>query len=168
MSRTTAMKGNPLELVGPELRPGDKAPDFRLVGKDLREVALPDYKGTWLILSVIPSIDTSVCAMQTRRFNDEVRRISDNTKILTVSCDLPFALSRFCEEYHITIPYGSDHREASFGAAYGTLIQPLRLESRAVFLVDPEGIVRYVEYVPDMGNAPDFDRVLSAVRELAR
>jgi thiol peroxidase len=168
MPRTTTMKGNPLELAGPELKPGDKAPDFRLVGKDLKETTLSDFRGNWLLLSVIPSIDTSVCAMQTRRFNDEVRRLSDNIRILTVSCDLPFALARFCEEYHIVIPFGSDHRDAAFGAAYGTLIQPLRLESRAVFLVDPEGIIRYVEYVPEMGNAPDYDRVLGAMRELAR
>lgn len=166
MPRTVTMKGNPLELEGPELRPGDRAPDFRLHGKDLSEVTLGDFTGKAVILSVVPSLDTGVCAMQTKRFNEEASRLPDSVRILTVSCDLPFAQARFCGANDITIPTASDHRDVSFGRAYGTLIPSLRIECRALFVVDASGTIRHAEYVPEVTNEPNYDAALSVARSL--
>ncbi|GMV36620.1 MAG: putative thiol peroxidase [Fimbriimonadales bacterium] len=166
MARTVTMKGNPLELEGPELRAGDRAPEFRLHAKDLSDVTLRDFEGRVLLLSVVPSLDTGVCAMQTKRFNEEAAKLPDSVRILTVSCDLPFAQARFCGENDIAIPTASDHRDVSFGKAYGTLIPSLRIECRALFVVDPTGTIRHAEYVPELTNEPNYDAALSVVRSL--
>lgn len=168
--RTVTMRGTPLPLVGPELRVGDRAPDFRLIQRGpegLREITWDDFEGKNVILSVVPSLDTPVCEKQTIRFNDEVISLPSNVEVLTVSMDLPFAQARFCSEKGThQIQTASDHRTAEFGQSYGVLIEPLRLLARAVFVVDVNRQIRYVEYVPEVTDQPDYDRVLAAAREL--
>ncbi len=166
--RTLLFKGNPVPVAGPELKAGDKAPEFRLHQRTpdgLRDVTLADYAGKTLILSVVPSLDTPVCEMQTLRFNEAVESLPGNVKVLTVSMDLPFAQARFCSEKGTDrIETASDHRDASFGLAYGTLLEPLRLEARAVFVVGPDGILKHVQYVPEVTDEPDYDAALAAVQ----
>lgn len=159
--------GNPLTLVGKELKSGDQAPDATLVKRDLSTVKLSDYFGKVLLISVVPSLDTGVCSAQTKRFNEEASQLPDSVRVLTVSMDLPFAQKRFCSAENIDkIEVLSDHREASFGQSYGTLVKELRIESRAVFVIDPQGVIRYVEYVPEITNHPNYDAALQAVRAL--
>ncbi len=169
--RTVKMRGTPLPLRGPELHVGDRAPDFCLIQRGpegLREITWEDFEGKNVILSVVPSLDTPVCERQTVRFNDEVISLPANVEVLTVSMDLPFAQARFCTEKGThQIQTASDHRTAEFGESYGVLIEPLRLLARAVFLVDTNRQIRYVEYVPEVTEQPDYDRILAAVRELS-
>ncbi len=169
--RTVKMRGAVLPLVGPELSVGDRAPDFTLIqrGPDgLREITWADFDGKCVILSVVPSLDTPVCERQTIRFNDEVISLPANVEVLTVSMDLPFAQARFCSEKGThQVQTASDHRTAEFGTAYGVLIEPLRLLARAVFVVDADRQIRYVQYVPEITEQPDFEPVLAVVRELA-
>lgn len=169
MERTNAVTflGNPLTLVGKELKPGDPAPDATVIKQDLTPVNIHDYKGHTLLISVVPSIDTGVCSEQTKRFNEAASQLPDSVKVVTVSMDLPFAQKRFCGAENIDkIEVLSDHREGAFGQAYGVLVKELRILSRAVFVVDPQGIIRYVEYVPEITNHPNYDAALQAVREL--
>jgi thiol peroxidase len=166
--RTLLFKGNPVPVAGPELKAGDRAPDFRLhqrTADGLRDVTLADFAGKTLIISVVPSLDTPVCEMQTLRFNKELASLPDNVAVLTVSMDLPFAQARFCSEKGTDrIETASDHRDGSFGLAYGTLLEPLRLEARAVFVVGPDGVLKHVQYVPEVTSEPDYDAVLAAIR----
>lgn len=168
--RTVKMRGTPLPLAGPELHVGDRAPEFKLIQRGpegLREITWNDFEGKNVILSVVPSLDTPVCEKQTVRFNDEVISLPSSVEVLTVSMDLPFAQARFCSEKGThQIQVASDHRTAEFGTAYGVLIEPLRLLARAVFVVDTSRTIRYVEYVPEVTDQPDYDRVLAAAREL--
>jgi len=169
MERANAVtfKGTPLTLVGPELKPGDPAPDATLINQDLQTVHLKDYFGKVLLISAVPSLDTGVCSAQTRRFNEVATQLPGSVRLLTVSMDLPFAQKRFCGEANIDkIEVLSDHREASFGQAYGTLIKELRLNTRAVFVIDPSGIIRYAEYVPEITQHPNYEAVLNALRAL--
>lgn len=159
--------GNPLTLVGNALKPGDPAPDATVIRQDLTPVNIHDFKGKVLLISVVPSLDTGVCSAQTKRFNEEAANLPDSVKVLTISMDLPFAQKRFCSAENIDkIEVLSDHREGAFGQAYGTLVKELRVLSRAVFVVDPQGIVRYVEYVPEITSHPNYDAALQAVRAL--
>jgi thioredoxin-dependent peroxiredoxin len=166
--RTVTMRGTSLPLAGPELHPGDTAPDFKLVqrgSEGLKDVSLADYEGKTLILSVVPSLDTPVCERQTLRFNDEVLSLPADVEVLTVSMDLPFAQARFCMDKGAhQVQTASDHRDAAFGHAYGTLIEPLRLECRAVFVVGPDGKLRHAQYVPEVTDLPDYDAALAAAR----
>jgi len=169
MERPNAVtfRGEPLTLVGNELKPGDPAPDATVIRQDLTPVNIHAYKGHTLLISVVPSIDTSVCSAQTKRFNEEAANLPESVKVLTISMDLPFAQKRFCGAENIDkIEVLSDHREGAFGQAYGTLVKELRILSRAVFVVDPQGIIRYVEYVPEITNHPNYEAALNAVREL--
>ncbi len=156
----------PKTLVGPELKPGDRAPAFRLSkGKDT--ISSEQFAGKPLVISVIPSIDTGVCSRQTRRFNEEAAKLGDAVNILTVSADLPFAQRRWCGAEGIDkVIMGSDYLDMNFGDAYGTHIKEIRLESRAVFVVDAEGIIRHVEYVLISGQEPNYDAALAALKEL--
>ncbi len=167
--RTTLMRGNPLPLTGPELKVGDAAPDFRLHHRSpdgLKELTLADYEGKTLMLNVVLSVDTPICEMQSKRFNEEVISLPASVEVLTVSMDLPFAQARFCSEKQVHhLQLASDHREAAFGAAYGVLIESLRLLSRAVFVVGPDRTLRYVEYVPEVTDQPNYDAALAVVRE---
>ena len=161
-------KGNPLTLIGSEVKVGAKAPDFQVLAQDLTPVTLASVTGKTLLISVVPSLDTPVCDAQTRRFNEEAAKLP-NVEILTVSMDLPFAQKRWCGASGISrVKVVSDHKDASFGKAYGVLIKELRLLSRSIFLVDGSGTVRYVEYVPEVTSHPNYDAALAATRQLAK
>lgn len=158
-------KGNPVTLVGEEVKVGDQAPDFKVIANDLSEVTLSDSKGHVRIISVVPSIDTGVCDAQTRRFNEEAAKL-ENVKILTISMDLPFAQKRWCGANGIeNVQLLSDHRDASFGQAYGVLIKELRLLTRAVFVVDSSDKVTYVEYVGEATNHPNYEAAIEAAKK---
>ena len=161
-------KGNPLTLVGPEVKIGSQAPDFSVLAQDLSPVTLSTVKGKTLLLSVTPSLDTPVCDAQARRFNQEAAKLP-GVEILNISMDLPFAQKRWCGAAGIDrVKVLSDHKEASFGRAYGTLIKELRLLTRAIFVVDGGGTVRYVEYVPKVTSHPNYDAALAAVKQLTK
>jgi thiol peroxidase len=161
------MKGRPLTIIGQEIRLENLAPDIELIDNDLSPVRLLTYKGKICVIVTVPSLDTSVCDLETRRFNQEAADLGDDVRILAVSMDLPFAQKRWCGaagvDKVITL---SDHREASLGLAFGVLIKELRLLARAVFILDRDGIVRYIQIVKEVGNEPDYDAVLKAVRNL--
>ena len=160
----TTMRGNPLTLVGPELKVGDKAPDFKLVDNSLKNVSLADTGHNVRIISVVPSLDTPVCDAQTKRFNEEAAKLP-GVDILTVSMDLPFAQKRWCGAFGVDkVKMLSDHRDGSFGSNYGTLIKDLRIESRAIFVLDPNNTIRHVEYVKEVAEHPNYDTALSAAR----
>jgi thioredoxin-dependent peroxiredoxin len=158
--------GNPLTLVGTMVKEGEQAKDFTVLANDLKPHKLSDYDGKIRIISVVPSIDTGVCAEQTRRFNAEAAKL-DNVVILTISCDLPFALGRFCAAEGIDkVITLSDHKETEFGLKYGFLIGELRLLSRGIVVVDKSGIIRYVEYVKEITTHPDYNKALEALKNL--
>jgi thioredoxin-dependent peroxiredoxin len=157
-------KGNPMTLIGPEIKVGDTAPNFKVLTNGLEEVGLDNYKGKTLILSVAPSLDTGVCAEQTRRFDKEVANLPAGIEVLTISVDLPFAQKRFCGAENIKISTLSDHREMSFGNAYGTHIKELRLETRSLFVVGKDGKIKHVEYVKEVTTHPDYDKALAAAK----
>lgn len=157
----------PRTLVGPELKAGDPAPDFVLLNNKLKEVRRSDFAGKPLLISVVPSLDTSVCSMQSVRFEQEAINLGDALAVITVSADLPFAQARWCGEHDAkNSQFLSDHRDMSFGAAYGTYLPDFRIESRAVFVVDKDGVVRYAEYVPVAGSQPDYVAALEAVQSV--
>ena len=161
------MKGNPITLMGTEPQVGDKAPDFVAIDNDLSPVSFDSFRGKVCIVSSVPSLDTPVCDMETRRFNDEAGRLEDDVEILTISMDLPFAQKRWCGAAGVDkVQTLSDHRDAAFGQAYGVLIKGLRLLARAVFVVDKEGTIRYMELVKEIASEPDYESVLTAVKEL--
>jgi thiol peroxidase len=158
------MKGNPLTLLGNEVKVGDVAPDFEVVDNGLKPVKFSSYRGKVCIVSAVPSLDTPVCDMETRRFNSEATKLGDEVVVLTISMDLPFAQARWCGAAGVTkVVTLSDHRDAAFGAAYGVLIKGLRLLARAVFVVDRSGMVRYLELVKEVTTEPKYDAALEAV-----
>jgi len=162
------IKGNPLTLVGPELKVGDKAPEFNVVDKELKDVGLKDFIGKVKLISVTPSLDTPVCDMQARRFNQEAAGLPEDVVVLNISMDLPFAISRFCTTAGIDmVKTLSDHRDASFGTAYGVLTKELRLLARSIFIIDREDTIRYIEIVPELTNHPDYDKALDMVKRIA-
>jgi thiol peroxidase len=157
-------KGGPLTLLGPEIKVGDTAPAFKVLTNGLQEATLDQYKGKTLILSVAPSLDTPVCAEQTRRFNKETASLPAGIEVLTITADLPFAQGRFCGGEGIKITTLSDHRDMSFGDAYGTHIKELRLEARALFVIGKDGKVKHVEYVKEVTTHPDYDKALQVAK----
>ncbi len=162
------MKGNPLTLLGDEVNIDRKAPDFVAVDNSLSPVKLSSYLGKTCILSSVPSLDTPVCATETRKFNEEANRLGPDILVFTISMDLPFAQKRWCGAEGITkVQTLSDHREASFGLAYGVLIKELRLLARAVFLVDRQGILRYQQLVKEVTNEPDYDAIWNEMKKLS-
>ena len=163
----TTLKGKPLTLIGPELKVGDKAPDFEVVDVKLSAVNLAETGKAVRIISVVPSLDTPVCDAQTKRFNDEAAKLP-GVEIITVSMDLPFAQSRWCGAFGVDrVKMLSDHRSGSFGASYGTLIKELRIECRAIFLVDQDNVIRHAQYVKEVGDFPDYEAALNVARSLA-
>src|ERR1700728_2049742 len=163
----TTLKGNPLTVLGPELKTGQKAPDFQAIDDGLKPANLASTGHGVRIFSVVPSLDTPVCDAQTKRFNEEAGKLPD-VKIYTISMDLPFAQKRWCGAYGVDhVKMVSDHRDGSFGKAYGTLIKDLRILSRAIFVVDPSNKLRYVEYVKEVGDHPDYEAALSAAKAAA-
>ena len=166
MGRTCTLKGNSIALEGPELAVGSQAPDVALKRSLAESVMLSELPGKAKILSVVPSLDTPVCALQTKRFNEAAAEM-DDVDFYTISCDLPTAQARFCgaegidqERLHVL----SDHQEVAFGKAFGTLIPDLRILCRAVFVLDAGGTIRYAEYVPEVADHPDYDAVLECAR----
>jgi len=167
MDRATTMRGNPLALEGPQLKPGDKAPDFSAVNDALQPVDLAGTGKNVRIFSVVPSLDTPVCDAQTKRFNEEAAKLP-NVEIFTVSMDLPFAQKRWCGNFGIDkIKMLSDHKSGSFGEHYGTLIKDMRIESRAIFVLDKDDTINYVEYVKEVADHPNYEAALSAARSLS-
>lgn len=157
-----------MTLVGPELKVGDKAPDFEVVDGTLQPVSLDKTGKTVRIFSVLPSLDTPVCDMQTKRFNTEASKLPD-VKIYTISMDLPFAQKRWCDAFAVdNVKMLSDHRSGSFGSAYGTLIKEWRVESRAIFVVDRDNTIQHAEYVKEVADHPNYDAALTKARELSK
>ncbi len=158
--------GNPLTLLGTTVSVGDTAPDFTVLDNDLKPVSLGDFEGKTLVIASVPSIDTAVCAMETHKFNAEAGNLGDDVKVLTISMDLPFAQKRYCAAEGIdNVITLSDHRDASFGTAYGVLIKELRLLARFVFIVDKTGVIRYKQIVEEVSTEPDYEDVLRALKE---
>jgi len=165
--RTVAFKGNPITLIGPELKAGDKAPNFTLNKNLLEEVTLQDYAGKIKLISVVPSLDTGVCDAQTRRFNEEASKLGENVVILTVSADLPFAQARWCGAAGIDkVVTLSDYKSNSFAEAYGVLIKEFRLDMRAVFVIDANDTITYVEVLSEMTEHPNYENAIAAVQAL--
>ena len=169
MSRSGAItfKGTPLTLAGNEVKAGQAAPDFKVFYFEggLKPITLADVKGKPTIISVVPSLDTAVCAMQTKKFNDQLGALGDKINALTVSLDLPFAMNRFCGAENIkNMRVGSDYQDRNFGENWGTLIEELKIECRAVFVLDPNGKVLHAEYVGEVTSEPDYDAAMEALR----
>ncbi len=161
------MKGNPLTLLGAEIKAGDKAPDFSSLLGAGEKATLSAFAGKVKIFNVVVSVDTPVCDSQTKRFGEEIKSLPDGVEVITVSMDLPFAQARYIKDARIEgVSCVSDHREASFGKSYGVLIKENRLLARAVFVVDENDVVRHAEYVREIVNEPDYEAVLNAVKSL--
>ncbi|MHA6260671.1 thiol peroxidase [Sporosarcina sp. CAU 1771] len=166
MAKVT-FQNNPVTLLGTKISVGDSAPGFTVLANDLSPVTIEDSSGKVRLISVIPSIDTGVCSQQTRNFNKEATSLGEDVQILTISCDLPFALAKWCGAEGIeAVQTLSDHKDLSFGEAYGTVIEELRLLTRSVFVVDKEDKVTYVEYVSEVTDHPDYEKAIAAVKEL--
>jgi len=161
--------GNPLTLVGDEIKVGAPAPDVELLDNDLNPVKLSAYRGKVLVIASVPSLDTPVCDMETRRFNDEAANLGPDIELVTISMDLPFAQKRWCGAAGVkNLQTLSDHRQADFGQAFGVLIKELRLLARAVFIVDRKGTVQYVQTVKEVTNEPNYEEVLQALNTVAK
>src|ERR1700678_3613386 len=168
MERQTTLRGNAQPLAGPELKTGDPAPDFHAVDDSLKPLDLAGTGQNVRIFSVVPSLDTPVCDAQTKRFNEEATKLT-GVEIYTVSMDLPFAQKRWCGNFGIDkIKMLSDHRSGSFGEQYGTLIKDMRIESRAIFVLDKDNTIKYVEYVKEVADFPNYEAALAAARSLAK
>lgn len=160
-------QGNPLTALGPKLGVGEKAPDFELLANDLSPVKLSSSSSKVRLISVVPSLDTPVCDIQTRKFNEQLDTFGGRVVGYTVSADLPFAQARWCGAAGVkSMKTLSDHRDMAFGDAYGTHIKELRLESRAVFVLDPKGIIQHAQYVKEITQQPDYDAVLALLKRL--
>lgn len=167
MSRTLLMENNPLDVIGAEVKIGDKAVDFTVLNQAMEAVKLSDFSGKKIILSVFPSIDTGVCATQTRKFNEIAAGLGDDVVILTVSVDLPFAIGRFCGAEGIAnVITTSDHLATDFGQKYGFLLPQLRLLARGIVVIDQDMVIKHVEYVPEITNEPNYDAALEVLKGL--
>lgn len=160
------LKGNPVTLIGNELKVGEKAPDFRALNIALEEETLGKFKNKIKLVASVPSLDTPVCDTEIKRFNDEVASLSKDIAIIFISMDLPFAQKRFCQAFDIkNVKTLSDHRNADFGEKYGVLIKELRLLARAIFIIDKEDKIRYIELVPEISSPPDYEKALVALKK---
>lgn len=167
MARTVTFKGNTLHLAGEAVKTGQPAPDFSVhyFEGSLKPITLADLKGKPAIISVVPSLDTGVCKIQTKKFNEELGALKDKINALTVSLDLPFAMNRFCGAESITnMRVGSDYLDRNFGKAYGMLIEELKLLARGVVVLDAAGKVVYAETVPEVTSEPNYEAALSALK----
>lgn len=166
MERTGVItfKGNPMTLIGPDVKVGDAAPDFTVVDNGLQPVKLSDFRGQVVIISAVPSLDTPVCELQTKTFNEKAAQLK--AKVLTVSLDLPFAQKRFCSSFNIDgVLCLSDYKDRSFANAFGLLIEELALITRAVFVIDPQGVIAYKEIVKEVTEHPDYEQVIEAAKK---
>ena len=169
MSRTVTLKGNPLTLEGTELTVGQAAPVVTLKKNLVEDISLSEFAGKVRIYSVVPSVDTPICALQTKRFNEEAGNLP-NIEFITISCDLPVALARFCGAENIDperVHALSDHMNTQFGKAYGTLVADLRVLSRALFVIGADDKIAHVEYVPEIAEHPNYDAALDCAKSLA-
>lgn len=167
-TRTITRRGKPLTLMGTVPQVGEAAPDFTVLDRQSQEVRLSHYAGKIKVISVTPSLDTPVCDVQLRRFNSEAANLPADVVVLNISMDLPFAIERFCVAAGIERAIAlSDHREGSFGTAFGVLIKELRLLARAVFILDRDDRVRYVQIVPELSEHPDYEAALRSLKEMA-
>ena len=161
------MDGRPMFLIGDEKKAGDKAPSFNVVSQAMEDTSSDQFNGKVRIISVFPSVDTPVCSRQNKRFNKEVAGMGDDVVVLSISVDLPFAQKRFCDVEGIKNAFVySDYNGLDFGTKYGFVIEQLRLLSRGVVVIDKEGIIRYIEYVPEVTDEVDFEKALETVRSL--
>jgi len=161
------MKGEPLTLTGKRVKVGDLAEDFEVVANDLSAVKFSSFRGKVCLISSVPSLDTGVCDIQTRKFNEQAKALADDVVVLTISMDLPFAQGRWCGAAEVeNVQTLSDHRKAQFGNAFGVLIKELRLLARAVFVVNKDGVVRYIQIVDELTNEPDYEAALKTTKEL--
>ncbi len=159
--------GNPLTLVGDEVEVGSRGPDVELLDNDLNPVKLSSYLGKILVIASVPSLDTPVCDIETRRFNDEAANLAPDIQLVTISMDLPFAQKRWCGAAGVSrVKTLSDHRKADFGMAYGVLIKELRLLARTIFILDREGMLQYVQLVKELTNEPNYEEILQALNKL--
>jgi thiol peroxidase len=164
-SGVVTMKGNPMTLVGEQVQVGQPAPDVELTAVDLSGKKISDYQGKVLIISTIPSIDTSTCNVQSHRFNDEATGLGDDVAIVTVSVDLPFASKRWCGDLdNVNIEFLSDYKTHDFGTAYGLRVKELGLITRSVTVVDKAGTVVYHRIVPEIADEPNYDDALAAAK----
>lgn len=164
-NNAVAFMGKPMTLLGPEIKTGQQAPDFTVLSTSLEAVKLSDHAGKVRIISVVPSVDTAVCDLQTRRFNEEAAKLNGIT-VLSISVDLPFALAKYCAAQGIeNVKTLSDHKDLEFGLNYGFVIEELRLLARGIVVVDKEGVVRHVEYVKEVTEHPDYDKALTVAKE---
>lgn len=168
VKRTVTLQGRPMTLVGEELKPGMPAPDFKVINNDMLPMKFSrTYKNRITVISSVPSLDTPVCDLETRRFNKEAELLGPEISVLTISMDLPFAQKRWCGAAGVkAVQTYSDHQKADFGKAYGVLIKELRLLARAVFIVDKDGLVKYAQIVPEVSKEPDYNEVLTALKAL--
>lgn len=167
MGKNVKMNGVPVTIAGTELKTGDKAPDFTLVNNALEPVKKSDFEGKVLVISCVPSIDTPVCEMETRRFNVEADKLPKDVMVLTVSRDLPFAQARWCAANGVNkVMTVSDYRDFGFARDYGVLLEDLGLLTRAVFVLDKQGVIRYIQFVPEVTQEPDYETVLAEVKKL--
>jgi thiol peroxidase len=161
-----AHRGKPLTLIGPELRVGDKAPEFRMHDKGFNDVHLADSAGHVRFFSVIPSLDTSVCAIQTQKFNEQLAKFENKADLFTVSAELPYNQKRYCSDHNITsLQPLSDHYDMSFANAYGLHIKERRYHARAVIIVDKSDRISYIEVLPDIVQEPDYDKAIAALEK---
>lgn len=167
VANRVTLKGNPVTLTGHEIQIGENAPDCTLIANDLSEVKLSSFKGKKIVLSVVPSLDTPICDLQTKRFNKEAVKLEKDVIILTISMDLPFAQKRWCGATGSDkIRTLSDHRDATFGNAYGVLIKGMRLLSRSIFIIDVRGKIKYKQIVSEIASEPDYDEALAALAKV--
>jgi thiol peroxidase len=165
--QTTKMGGNIITLIGPELKVGERAPNFAVRNTDLFQVTLDDYRGKIKLVSVAPSLDTTLCDLQAKRFNQEAGSLRPNVKVVSISMDLPFALKRWTlSNPGLSIELLSDYIDASFGSGYGVLIKELRLLNVAVFILDQNDIIRYIEIVEENHSQPNYEKALESLRQL--
>jgi len=163
------LKGAPLTLLGAELKVGDIAQDFTVLDQNLKPKKFSDFKNKIKLIASVPSLDTPICDLEIKRFNDEATSLSKDLVILFISMDLPFAQKRFCKQYEIKkVQTLSDYKDADFGPKYGVLIKELRLLSRAIFLIDKENVVRYVEYIKEISHHPNYESALEAIKNIIK
>jgi len=166
-ANVVTFRGNPLTLLGPDLQVGEKAPDFRVVDTDLNPVTLKDFAGKVLLISVTPSLDTPVCDLQGRKFNELAANLSEDVVVVNISVDLPFAQKRWCGANNIDrIKVLSDYQERDFGLKYGVLIKELKLLARSVWIIDKDGVIRYKQIVPEVTNEPNYDEAMEALKQI--
>lgn len=169
MERVNAatVKGNPVTLLGNELKAGDRAPDFTVADSELKDISLTKFKGKIKLIASVPSLDTPICDLEIKRFNDEASRLSKDLVIIFISMDLPFAQKRFCHDNDIKkVKTLSDHKNGDFGSKYGALIKELRLLARAIFILDKKDTIRYIEYVQELASHPDYEAALAALKKV--